>query len=282
MGMSENTFKAFDVMEDMNVDQYLTAAEISAQWGVDTRTVQNLCRIGKIRGAVKRAGSWFIPKDAPSPLKNNKANSEKLHFIGTKKKIFDSAIELFSQNGVESVSLRDIGDAVEITQSTIYNHFSAKHEILDTIYAYYIEHFRDNLKPAEEVKQLLKNMTKEEFFHTLIFTFESPDAEKYKRMILITKIIYMRLFQDERARDIFLTLMNADVEEYAREIMEYGVSIGAIEAFDTQTYAKFIVGQRHIMGIKAFAAPDYEPGQLEEEARLIKMSAELLPFVAGE
>lgn len=260
------------------MDQYMTVMEVATRWGVDPRTVQNLCRNEKIEGAVKRAGSWFIPKDAPSPLKNNKSNGGKFDFIGTKKKVFDNAITLFSKNGFENVSLRDIGDIVKITQSTIYNHFSSKQELLDIIYDYYIEHFKDNLRPAEEMKAMLKNTTKEELCVALMFTFESSDKEKYNRMILITKIIYMRLYQDERARDIFLNLMNADAEDYVKEILEYGVAIGVIKAFDISTYAKFIVGQRHIMGMKAFANPNYEPRQLEEEERIIKMCADLMPF----
>lgn len=262
------------------MDRYMTASEISARWDVDAKIIQNLCRNGKIEGAIKRAGSWFIPKDAPSPFKNDKPDGERFHFTGTKKKVFDSAIELFSKNGFENVSLRDLGDAVEITQSTIYNHFSSKQELLDTIYDYYIEHFHDNLKPVEEVKEMLKNIAGEELCFILMFTFESPDREKYKRMVLITKIIYMRFFQDDRARDIFLNLMNADVEDYVKEILQHGVSIGVLEAFDLSTYAKFIAGQRHMMGIKAFASPDYEPKQLEEEERIVKMCASLLPFAA--
>lgn len=260
------------------MDQYMTAMEISVQWGVDPGTIQNLCRNGKIEGAVKRAGSWFIPKDAPSPLKNNKANSKTFDFIGTKKKVFDTAIELFSKYGFENVSLRDIGDAVEITQSTIYNHFSSKHELLDILYDYYIEHLNDNLIPVEKMKENLLTDTKVEFCSKLMFTFESPDVEKYKRMVLITKIIYMRLYQDDRAKDIFLDLLNTSVENYVKNILEYGVSIGILKEFDIATFAKFIVGQRHIMGMKAFAHPNYEPQQLEEEHNILKMCAELLPL----
>lgn len=265
-------------MEVAKLDHYMTSIEISTQWGVDARTIQNLCRNGKIEGAVKRAGSWFIPKDAPSPLKNNKSNSKKFHFIGTKKKVFDTAIELFATKGFENVSLRDIGDAVSITQSTIYNHFASKQELLDIIYDYYVEHFNDNLKPVEEMKGMLADVSKLELCNAIMFTFESTDEEKYKRMILITKIIYMRLYQDSRAQDIFLGMMNADCEEYIKEILQYGVSSGVIEAFDISTYAKFLVGLRHIMGIKAFTRINYEPQQLEEEEYIIKMCADILPL----
>lgn len=269
-------------MEIANFDQYMTTQEISAQWGVDARTVQNLCRKGEIEQAIKRAGSWFIPKDAPSPLKNNKSNSKEFDFTGTKKRVFDGAIELFSNVGFENVTMRDIGYVVKITQATIYHHFSSKQEILDKIYDYYAENFNNNQKPVKEMKELLKNGTKDQFCSALMFTFEEigQNAEKYKRMTLITKIIYMRLYQDERARDLFLIQMNSEVESYVQEILEYGVSIGVLEKFDIPTYTKFLVGQRHIMGIKAFANPNYELKQLEEEKRIMQMSADMLPFIS--
>lgn len=51
----------------------------------------------------------------------------------TKAKIIDAALELFSVNGYETVSIRDIGKAVGIKESSIYYHFKNKEEILQTI-----------------------------------------------------------------------------------------------------------------------------------------------------
>lgn len=263
-------------MEVSNLDQYKTAQEIAVLWGMNTRTVQNLCKNGKLEGAVKHGGRWFIPNHIPNPIENDK----NLIFYGTKKVIFDNAIKLFMSRGYEYVSIKDIADSVGIMQSAIYNHFLSKQKILDTMYDYFVKHFNGNQITIEEMKEILKNGTKEEFCSALMFTFESQDqdTEKQLRMFLITKIIYMRLYQDDRARDIFLNIMNSDVEAYVQEILEYGVSIGVLEEFDIPTYAKFLIGQRHIMGIKAFATPNYEPKQLEEEKRIMKMSADMLPY----
>lgn len=262
------------------LDQYLTAQETSEYWGVDARTVQGLCRKGKIEGAVKRAGSWFIPKDAPVPLKKNNANSRDLQFVGTKRRVFSNAIELFAERGFESVSMKDIADAVQITQSAIYNHFPSKQALLDAIYDYYIEHYKDNRKPAQTVKDILMDSTRDDICLALMFTFETEDSDRYRWMIWTTKIILMRIFQDERARYIFNDLMNHDNEEYLEEILQYGVSQGVFEKFDTTTYAKLLIGQRLFMGVRVFIDPDYAPRQLEEEAGLFKMCAGIIPFAA--
>lgn len=45
----------------------LTVDQIAAKWGISQRTVQNLCRNGKIPGAVNFGKSWMIPADATRP-----------------------------------------------------------------------------------------------------------------------------------------------------------------------------------------------------------------------
>lgn len=258
------------------MNQYLTVKEIAEQWEVKTRTVQYLCKKGKIEGVIKRAGVWFVPDDAPNPFWNDSSDV----FAGTKLKIFDRSIELFMLYGYENVSVNDIADAVGIMQSAIYNHFSSKKEILDKIYDYYVEHFNDNQRSVEEMQEIMKNSTREEFSIALAFTFETDDEVKYKRMLFITKIVYMRIFHDERARDIFSNMMNREMEEYIIEILKEGISAGIFEEFDIETYAKFVIGQRHIMGVKAYITPEYIPQQLEEEERIMKMCGDILPYKA--
>lgn len=269
------------MMEVLALQHYKTIVETAAQWGVSAHTIRNLCNNGKIAGALKRAGHWFIPEEAIIPLKNTKSDAVTAMYVGTKKRIFDSAIELFASYGFENVSTKDIAGASGVMQSAIYNHFPSKQNILDTMYEYYQEHFNDNKLSVEKMQKLLRTGTKEEFCSALMFTFESKNQEHYKRMVLLTRIIYMRLFQDNVARDLFIHMMNAHEEAYVQDILEYGVSIGILDRFDIPTYAKFIVGQRHIMGIKAFANSHYEPKQLEEEKHIMKMCSDMLPFLAA-
>ncbi|WP_067703534.1 TetR/AcrR family transcriptional regulator [Nocardia jejuensis] len=49
--------------------------------------------------------------------------------------ILDAAAELFTTNGYGSTSTRGIADAVGIRQASLYHHFAAKDDILDTLLA---------------------------------------------------------------------------------------------------------------------------------------------------
>ncbi len=51
----------------------------------------------------------------------------------TKKKIMDTALDLFSKKGYNNVSIRDICKVVGIKESSLYYHFINKQEILDEL-----------------------------------------------------------------------------------------------------------------------------------------------------
>lgn len=59
--------------------------------------------------------------------------------MNTKEKILIEALNLFSINGYDPVSVRDISKAVGIKESSLYNHFKNKQDIFDTIINEYSE-----------------------------------------------------------------------------------------------------------------------------------------------
>jgi AcrR family transcriptional regulator len=197
---------------------------------------------------------------------------------GTKEMIFDKAIEMISSIGFENMSMRDLADSVGIKVASMYNHFPGKQEILDCIYDYYCQHVFDNRFSMEEAKRIMETGSREEIYKSMIYDFVTPDQKKYRRMLLITKIVIMRIFNDEQANKIFLNKNCSEPAVYARGLLEYGISIGRLESFDTDTYVTFMIGQMLFMGIKAYARPDYVVQQLDEEVGIHKMLMEFLPL----
>lgn len=41
--------------------------EKAAEWGISSRSVNDMCKKGKVAGAVKENGTWRIPDDAAKP-----------------------------------------------------------------------------------------------------------------------------------------------------------------------------------------------------------------------
>ncbi|MCL2342729.1 MAG: TetR/AcrR family transcriptional regulator [Firmicutes bacterium] len=64
----------------------------------------------------------------------------------TKEKILYAAAMMYSKQGYEKISMRDLADAVGIRVSSLYNHFESKEDILYALYsAYSVE--RQRSKP---------------------------------------------------------------------------------------------------------------------------------------
>ena len=197
----------------------------------------------------------------------------------TKELIFDTFIELSSTFGYENVTVRDIAKKVGINVSSIYYHYESKEKILEHVYEYYQRHYFDNRKPVEVMKKMIENSNAEDIIFALARNFMSDDQKRHMRMILITKLIYMRLFQDTTANAMF-NENNTNEIHYLMEILYHGVDVGKIRAdFDLEAFAGILLGSMVAMGVMAFANPSYTVGLLNHESRMRSMVSKL--FATG-
>ena len=197
-------------------------------------------------------------------------------FSGTKELIFDTFIELTSTFGYENVSMRDIADKVGIKVASIYNHFETKATILESAYDYYTKRQYDNRKSVDEMKKMIETASADEMVTTFLYRFVSDDQKRYVRMILITKIIYMRLFQDPIANSIFAEQFENNAE-HVIAVLKHGIEVGRLDSsFDIDTFADVLIGAVTIMGIRAFSGAVYKVGELEQAERILALHARLL------
>ena len=49
-----------------------TCKEKALEWNVSPRSVNDMCKKGRIQGAIKEKGSWLIPDDSPKPMDRRK------------------------------------------------------------------------------------------------------------------------------------------------------------------------------------------------------------------
>ena len=47
---------------------YITVSEIAKRWKVNPRTIQVMCKKGKIQGAEKIGNMWMIPTETERPV----------------------------------------------------------------------------------------------------------------------------------------------------------------------------------------------------------------------
>ena len=135
--------------------------------------------------------------------KNLKFNSKNQSYgQEMKDKIFDVSIDLFSIKGFNAVSIRDISGEVGIKQSSLYNHFTSKDEILRDIYDFFKIEATMIFPPLENLDAIIDNSIPLEFFkrgnQLFLEHMLSTRMEKVWRILLIEQ------YSDQRAANIVL------------------------------------------------------------------------------
>ena len=196
--------------------------------------------------------------------------------IKTKELIFDAFIEMTSELGYENVSMRDIATKVGIQVASIYNHFKTKNSILEYAYDYHSKRQYENRIPIGQMKKLIESADANEIIKLFLYSYKSEDQKKYLRMVLISKIIYMRLYQDPLAKANYIEGNNNNAE-YIVEILRHGVDVGRMAPdFDIGIFAELIIDAIHAMAIKAYLSASQTAEQFENEERIVAILSRLL------
>jgi AcrR family transcriptional regulator len=255
---------------------YKTAAEKAAEWGVTPRYIQHLCREGKIDGAVKQAGVWFIPDDKPNPQKGLKSNEEAFVYKGTKERIFYNATKLFMEKGYENITLQDIAKASNIRQSAIYNHFKSKQSILDAAYGFFCHYAHINRPSLKDVEILIQKSSLLDLI-TKGFSYDYS-ADVFEQMFCISRIIVQRMTIDKRANDIFYEVFMEDGMNFVKNSLSKAVELGRLAPHDSYIMSLLIHCVRMHMLLRWLTKPpDEKPKKTrKEELDLHKVIAILL------
>ena len=130
--------------------------------------------------------------------------------MNNKEKIFQVSIELFSKYGFDGVSVRQIAGEVGIKESSIYNHYSSKQEILNAILEYYIEEMVSDDIP---LKQASLNLDKGFDFFYKAGSDAFLSKLKEERMMKITRLLFIESYHNDEVRDFLKkSIIEAPIE----------------------------------------------------------------------
>lgn len=135
----------------------------------------------------------------------------------TKDKIFDTALDLFSKKGYDSVSVRTIASEVGIKESSIYNHYSSKKDILMSILNYFEEYFKGNPLDDENIRKLLEE-NPEEFYHQGSEMFKQQIFEE--KILKIMKLIFVQMYQIDEVKEFFLREILGGFTDFWSDVFE--------------------------------------------------------------
>ena len=117
---------------------------------------------------------------------------------GTKERILEAALDMFSQYGFAGTNIRELAGSLGMGKSSMYRHFESKEEIwnalLDELVAYYEARFGspEHLPPVPDSLEELVTMT----MRMADFTVHDEKVVKSRKLLSIEQ------FRDDRARSL--------------------------------------------------------------------------------
>ena len=118
--------------------EYIKVAEAAEKFGLSVHRVQELCKLGKIEGAVRFGRDWMIPKDAEKPLDGRRRKAESgdigaFHMPMPRKTPFLHMTDLYSRPGHADEFVEALANNPEAQALLRANIYYARGEI-DEVY----------------------------------------------------------------------------------------------------------------------------------------------------
>ena len=185
--------------------------------------------------------------------KNTTVNSEtgnsrrERRIAARKKQILKAAETVFSQKGYERATTREIADAADISEGTLYNYFDGKSDLLDAVAQSF----------AEDISNEIANLEADNLHDLMAELLTARLRSGRERRLLMLFLFEARLSPDLRRtfiRDAVRRIITATEERFRREIES-----GKMRAVDPVISARAISAT--LMGFAAL----YEMGQYGKE-----------------
>lgn len=164
----------------------------------------------------------------------------------TKKRILDKALELFSENGYDSVSVGEIAKAVGIKAPSLYSHYPSKQAIFNAIvedtalqYEKYTDKINIHVQNAKKDMSVFSEITEEVLIKKVsqIFSYSLHDEEisRFRRMMTIEQ------FRSEELSAFYTERYVDRMIRYHAEIFKNLIAAGEIRDENIETLAMMYV-----------------------------------------
>jgi AcrR family transcriptional regulator len=118
---------------------------------------------------------------------------------GTRERILERSLELFSEKGYRAATMRDIAAAVGVRPGAIYNHFESKEEILQTLLNDLMESALINLFGGMEDPEIHRKG--KSILAKIATTFKLISFDPRNEALF--RLMMQELFRNERIRELY-------------------------------------------------------------------------------
>ena len=155
--------------------------------------------------------------------------------LKTKRQILDAAADLFARNGYDGVSVRVIARKAGIRESSLYNHFESKADILETLFDEFIEYVPGTRPSDEEIDKMLVMMEPEEIFKNILFHVgESVNGT----LANTAMIINYEKFRNPRATEMYYKYVINEPANYYERLINKMIERKMVKPVDARIIAE--------------------------------------------
>ncbi|WP_404406071.1 TetR/AcrR family transcriptional regulator [Jeotgalibacillus malaysiensis] len=131
-----------------------------------------------------------------------------------KQHILQAAMELFSELGIQKVSISDIAKKAQVSQVTIYNYFESKHNLIHEVFIYYVDQasnqFEEIVRSGKSFPDKIKGLI---FNKKQVATNIHPEFYQYLMKEYAEEGNYIEQVYAEKALPYFIQLFDEGKKE---------------------------------------------------------------------
>ncbi len=148
-----------------------------------------------------------------------------------RKYIMDAAAELFAQKGYQATTTKDIAEAIDVGESTLYGYFSSKKEVLQAILS----------QQAEEVDALLLNIVELEDPQSFVDLVDLL-MEKILTRTVYNRVLIAEAWTDDEVLQSYVVSRWQPIIQTLQDFISTKIAKGIFRPIEPEMGARMIVG----------------------------------------
>ncbi|TFE01655.1 TetR/AcrR family transcriptional regulator [Jeotgalibacillus salarius] len=128
--------------------------------------------------------------------------------------ILQAAMELFSESGIQKVSIADIAKKAQVSQVTIYNYFESKHNLIHEVFIFYVDQASNQFEEIVHSDLAFPDKVKGIIFNKKqVSTNIHPEFYQYLMKEYTEEGNYIEKIYSEKALPYFIQLFDEGKKE---------------------------------------------------------------------
>lgn len=181
-----------------------------------------------------------------------------LEYLSDKqRRVIESAIALFSDQGFDKTSTKEIAQRANVAEGTVFKHFKSKRMLL---YAGLIPILRDHIAPVA-VKQFTDELNDTKHFDEFINLFVDNRSQFIYDNRRILKVILNEAITNENFQNILVNIFTHKLTSSLKDKIVWFISNGEMRDVEPEFFIRTVIAQILDLNIPVIVNNNYTKGE---------------------